>query len=158
MSRSPRRNCGGEFVFFGAVLGMLTVSKIGRYTMNETTFYICPMCGNIAVKLEDAGIPLLCCGQAMDEMPMNPQDVSVEKHKPVLERLGDVLTVKLGEQEHPMTHEHAIRWVWLDSGGDAQFKRLSPDSPRELKFYLDNDAPVTVYAYCNLHGLWKSEL
>ena len=126
--------------------------------MKETVFYICPICGNIAVKLEDAGIPLMCCGELMEVMPVNATDASAEKHKPVPERIGDMLKVKLGAAEHPMTQEHAIRWVWLDSGGDGQFKRLDPDCPREVSFYLDNDAPATVYAYCNLHGLWKSEL
>lgn len=126
--------------------------------MKKTVFYICPICGNIAVKLEDAGVPLMCCGELMEVMPMNSADASAEKHKPVLERIGDTVKVKLGAAEHPMTQEHAIRWVWLDSGGDGQFKQLEPDSPREIIFHLDNDAPVTVYAYCNLHGLWKSEL
>ena len=37
--------------------------------MQEIEFYICPICGNIAVKLEDAGIPLMCCGALMEAMP-----------------------------------------------------------------------------------------
>ena len=28
----------------------------------------------------------------------------------------------------------------------------------KLSFSFANDKPIAVYAYCNLHGLWKTEI
>ena len=37
-------------------------------------------------------------------------------------------------------------------------KWLNPGEAPNVKFLLSEEKPVAVYAYCNLHGLWKTEL
>ncbi|MEF9841766.1 MAG: desulfoferrodoxin, partial [Raoultibacter sp.] len=47
-------------------------------------FFKCLHCGNIAVKPFDAGVPLVCCGDKMEELIANTVDAAVEKHVPVV--------------------------------------------------------------------------
>ena len=38
-------------------------------------------------------------------------------------------------------------------------KELSPQSAPAVDFALaEGEKPVAVYAYCNLHGLWKADI
>ncbi|MBR3867073.1 MAG: desulfoferrodoxin, partial [Butyricicoccus sp.] len=55
--------------------------------------------------------------------------------------------------------EHYIEWVFVELENGHLLKELKPDSAPHVEFQLgEGDKPVAVYAYCNLHGLWKSEL
>lgn len=120
--------------------------------------YICRHCGNIVNKISDAGVPVMCCGQAMEELVANTVDASLEKHVPVAEAEGNKVKVKVGAAEHPMGAEHFIEWIYLETVKGGQLKRLFPGEAPETVFVLDNDKAVAVYAYCNLHGLWKAEV
>ena len=40
----------------------------------DVKFYKCMHCGNIAVKVFDAGVPLVCCGEKMVELVAGSQD------------------------------------------------------------------------------------
>ena len=120
-------------------------------------FYICRHCGNIIAKIHDAGVPVSCCGQKMDELIPNTVEASGEKHVPVPSVENGVVSVAVGSVAHPMVPEHSIEWVWLETENGLQAKKLSPGSAPEVKFQLGDEKPVAVYAYCNLHGLWKSE-
>lgn len=80
-----------------------------------------------------------------------------EKHLPVVERDGNKITVKVGSVFHPMTEEHSIGWIFLETKKGGQFIKLNPDSQPAGEFVLtDGDEAVAAYAYCNLHGFWKS--
>ncbi|MBR4082030.1 MAG: desulfoferrodoxin, partial [Clostridia bacterium] len=37
-------------------------------------FYVCKHCGNIITKLEDKGVPVVCCGEKMQELTPNTVD------------------------------------------------------------------------------------
>ena len=37
-------------------------------------------------------------------------------------------------------------------------KVIQPGQAPEAVFQLERETPVAAYAYCNLHGLWKTEL
>lgn len=77
---------------------------------------------------------------------------------PVLAQDGDKVTVTVGEIEHPMLDEHYIMWIFLETKQGGHLKKLSPGEKPEAQFCLcPEDKPVTAYAYCNLHGLWKAE-
>ena len=121
-------------------------------------FYLCKHCGNIAVKPFDSGVPLVCCGEKMEEIVPNTEDAAVEKHVPVVTVDGQSVHVQVGGVLHPMTPEHLIEWVYLQTRRGAQRKRLKPTDPPEVTFRLEDDQAEAVYAYCNLHGLWKTEL
>ena len=114
--------------------------------MSETKFYICEHCGNIVGKINDAGVPLMCCGQKMKELVPG----TVE---------GNLVKVSVGAVEHPMTEAHLIQWVYLQTVSGGQRKVLTPGAAPAVTFALtDDDKPVAVYAYCNLHGLWMAEI
>lgn len=126
--------------------------------MNETRFFICEHCGNIIGLIHSAGVPVKCCGQNMTELVPGTVDASLEKHVPVVKVEGDIVKVNVGEVTHPMTEEHSIQWVYLQTDRGGQRKALSPDTEPEVSFALCDEKPVAVYAYCNLHGLWKADI
>ncbi len=126
--------------------------------MNGVRFFICNHCSNLVEVIHDARVPMMCCGQKMTELIPNTVDASGEKHLPVASVENDVLKVSVGSVAHPMLAEHSIQWVYLETEHGGQRKDLTPSDAPEVSFALSNDKPVAVYAYCNLHGLWKTEL
>lgn len=124
----------------------------------KVKFYICRHCGNVIHKVHDAGVPVMCCGQKMEELVPNTVDASGEKHLPVAVVENGVVSVSVGSVAHPMIPEHSIEWVYLEGEKGGQIKYLNPGSAPEVKFQVGDDKPVAVYAYCNLHGLWMVEL
>lgn len=56
-----------------------------------------------------------------------------------------------------MTKEHHIEWVSLQSRFGNQRKALKPGMEPKVCFRVcEGDEILAVYAYCNLHGLWKA--
>lgn len=124
--------------------------------MCTVRFFICKHCGNLVGMIHNSGVPIICCGEPMSELVANTVDASIEKHVPVVEQDGDTLTVRIGESPHPMTEAHYIQWVYVQTKGGGQRKCLSPGEEPKVTFALGGDEVVVVYAYCNLHGLWKA--
>jgi superoxide reductase len=109
--------------------------------------------------MEDAGVVPVCCGSDMSELEANSSDGAGEKHVPVAEKNGAALTVKVGSVAHPMEAGHYINWILVQQENRVQRQILNPGDAPEARFALDSEsAPVTVYEYCNLHGLWRCEL
>ena len=122
----------------------------------DQKFYICEHCGNIIAKVKDAGVPVMCCGQKMTEIVPGTTDAAVEKHVPSYVVEGNKVIVNVGEVEHPMIEEHFIEWVSLQTKQGNQRKVLNPGEAPNVCFAICEDDEVeAVYAYCNLHGLWK---
>lgn len=126
--------------------------------MSENKFYICEHCGNLVEVINDAGVPLVCCGQKMIKMEAGTVEASHEKHIPVVTVEGNTVKVDIGSVAHPMTEEHSILWVYLQTDKGGQRKSLEVGSEPSVSFALLDEKPVAVYAYCNLHGLWKTEI
>ena len=126
--------------------------------MCETKFYVCEKCGNIVGMVHSSGVPMMCCGQKMAPLVPGTTDASLEKHVPVVAVNDDIVTVDIGSVAHPMTEEHYITWVYLQTDRGGQRKCLCPQSDPQVKFTLKDEKPVAVYAWCNLHGLWKTEI
>jgi len=124
----------------------------------KTKFYICEHCGNIIGKIQDSGVSVVCCGQKMKALVPNTVEASGEKHLPVASIEDGVVTVNIGSVDHPMVDEHFIQWVYLETERGGQRKALKPGEAPNVKFWLGDDKPVAVYEYCNLHGLWMTEL
>jgi superoxide reductase len=121
-------------------------------------FYICEKCGNIVGLIHNAGVPLMCCGQKMTLIEPGTVEASHEKHIPVVTVDGNTVKVDIGSVAHPMTEEHLITWVYLQTEKGGQRKNLSAGEAPTVTFALTDDKPVAVYAYCNLHGLWKADV
>ena len=119
-------------------------------------FYVCEHCGNIIEFAKNTGVPVICCGQKMTELVAGTTDAAVEKHIPVYEVKENKIYVKVGEVEHPMLAEHFIEWVSVQTDKGTQLKKLAAGQKPEVVFAICEDEKVeAVYAYCNLHGLWK---
>lgn len=122
-------------------------------------FFKCEHCGNIAVKLVDAGVPMMCCGEKMTELSAGAVDAAVEKHVPVVSVDGATVTVKVGEVTHPMLAEHYIQFVVLETSAGFQVAQLVPETAPEAVFTLpEGVTALRAYEYCNLHGLWVKEI
>ena len=123
--------------------------------MLNIVFYRCEVCGNMVALLKIGGGTLTCCGQAMTKLEPNTTDASKEKHVPTITRENGKIKVSIGSVLHPMTLEHYIEWIALDAGDRIEIVRLKPGMEPKTE-YLDANKG-TVYAYCNLHGLWKAD-
>ena len=123
----------------------------------EQKFYVCAHCGNIIAYVNNSGVPVMCCGQKMQELIPGTTDASQEKHVPVYTVEGNKVHVKVGSVTHPMQEEHYIQWISLQTKQGNQRKVLKPTDAPEACFCLcDGDEVEAVYEYCNLHGLWKA--
>lgn len=122
----------------------------------EQKFFICEHCGNIIAMVKNAGVPVMCCGQKMTELVPGTTDAAVEKHVPSYLVEGNKVIVTVGEVEHPMAEEHYIEWISIQTKQGNQRKALKPGEAPKICFSIcEGDEVEAVYAYCNLHGLWK---
>jgi len=121
-------------------------------------FFICSICGNLAELIEDSGPTMSCCGIPMDELVPNTVEASVEKHLPVVEKTAQGIDVKVGSVPHPMEKEHHISFVYVSTEQGGQRKDLKIGDSPEAAFSFADDKPLAAFAYCNLHGLWKTEI
>ena len=120
-------------------------------------FYICSHCGNIITFMNDKGVPVMCCGEKMQELKAGVTDAAAEKHVPVTIVKDGEAIVEVGSVAHPMTAEHYIEWIVLETSCGTYIRRLSPNDAPKAFFKLHSEEKVTAtYAYCNLHGLWKA--
>lgn len=117
--------------------------------------YKCEICGNIVEVVHSGAGTLVCCNKPMKNFEENSVDAAVEKHVPVIERIGDnSVAVKVGSVEHPMLPEHHIEWIEVFTEDKIYRKYLNPDGKPEAVFSIDDEITYA-RAYCNLHGLWK---
>jgi superoxide reductase len=123
----------------------------------EMKFYRCKHCGQIIAIVKKTGARIVCCGEEMEEIIPGSVDASLEKHVPVYEVKGNEVIVKIGSVDHPMIPEHYIEWVAIQTNNGNQRKTLKPNEAPVVKFALgEGDKVEAVYAYCNLHGLWRA--
>ena len=123
----------------------------------EQRFFACERCGKIVAVVKPSACPTMCCGQPMKEIVPNTTDAAQEKHVPVYTVEGNLVKVQVGSAPHPMLAAHHIEWVSLQTKAGNQRKALVVDGTPEVVFALtDGDEVEAVYAYCNLHGLWKA--
>ena len=121
-------------------------------------FYVCETCGNFVEMIKETVVPMMCCGKKMKELVPGTSDGAADKHVPVYKVEGNKVTVTVGSVEHPMADVHYIEWIAVETAKGAQRKTLNPGEKPCVEFALtEDDSVVAVYAYCNLHGLWKAE-
>ncbi len=120
-------------------------------------FLVCNHCGNLIAMVIDNGVPVYCCGEKMHEIVPGTTEAAQEKHIPVYETEDNRVAVTVGSVEHPMTPEHYIEWICLQTEQGIQYKKLEPaDPPRACFALCEGDSVEAVYAFCNLHSLWKA--
>ena len=121
-------------------------------------FFICDACKNIIGIIESRGVPIMCCGLKMTELEPNTVEASGEKHLPEVTVSSDKIKVQVGSVLHPMVDEHYIQFIYVETEHGGQRKCLKPGDEPVVEFSFVNDKPIAVYEYCNLHGLWKTEI
>jgi superoxide reductase len=120
-------------------------------------FYICKTCGNIVAAVKEGGGTITCCGSPMAEIIPGTTEAATEKHIPVYEVRDGKVYVTVGSVEHPMLAEHYIEWIALVTSGGNQRKTLKPgEAPKAVFALCEGEEVEAVYAYCNLHSLWKA--
>ena len=126
--------------------------------MKKAKFYICRTCGNLVGMINASGVPMMCCGKPMEALEPNTVEASGEKHLPAVTVEDGAVHVVIGSIEHPMVDEHFIDWVYLLTESGGQRITLKPGQEPKVTFLLGKEKPLAVFAYCNLHGLWMTEL
>ena len=114
--------------------------------------YKCEICGNIVEVLHEGSGELVCCGKPMVLMQEKKEDPEKgEKHVPIIEGQK----IKVGNIEHPMDEEHYIEWIEAEAENGSNTKVfLKPGDKPEAEFSFK---VTKARAYCNIHGLWRSE-
>lgn len=121
----------------------------------DIKLFKCNHCGNIATKVVDKGVPLVCCGEKMQELVPGAVDGALEKHVPVVTVEGPAVHVQVGEVEHPMLEEHFIQFIVVVTTAGFQVAHLDPSMKPVADFVMPEGVQaIKVYEYCNLHGLW----
>ncbi len=117
--------------------------------------YRCKKCKNIIESLVGS-TDKLCCDEKMELLLSNTVDAAIEKHLPKLVRTGNEVKINIGEITHPMTEEHYIQFVIIREGNKITRYDLVPGDSLEFNTLTENS--VEVFSYCNLHGLWMSQI
>ncbi|MBQ7343342.1 MAG: desulfoferrodoxin [Clostridia bacterium] len=125
---------------------------------NNKKFYICEKCGNVVEIINASGVTPHCCGQKMSVLEAGVTEASREKHIPEVEVSDGRVKVSVGSVIHPMAEEHSILWIYLETDKGTMRRDLKVGEPPVAEFHLADEKPIAVYAYCNLHGLWKKEI
>lgn len=124
----------------------------------ELKFFECKTCGNIVAMVYESGVRVNCCGKEMAQLTANMNEGAHEKHIPVYTIEDNIVHVRIGSEDHPMSEEHYIEWIALQTTQGNQRKCLKPGDPPETCFCIcDGDKVEAIYAYCNIHGLWRTE-
>ncbi len=121
----------------------------------DPVFYLCSKCGTLYTSLNEGKSE--CCSEELTRLEANKVDAAKEKHVPVVNTEGSVVTVKIGSVPHPMTEEHYIEWIFLVTENGYQYVRLQPGDEPVARFFIGpRDTVKNAYEFCNLHGLWMS--
>lgn len=124
---------------------------------NYGDYYYCAVCGHVVGILVPGAPTLVCCGEKMTKLEPKTQDTGKEKHVPVVAEEGEKTRVTLGSVLHPMTAEHHISFIEVvRKDGQTLRAKLDPQGAPEAVFDVKAGDIDAVYAYCNLHGLWKA--
>lgn len=122
-------------------------------------YYSCDICGNIATSKCDC-VEFECCNQPMKHLIPNVDDTaSKEKHVPVYMLDDDnTICIRVGEVMHPSEEKHYIKWLALVTNNGYYSKEFNPEEKPVACFILEPEEKIeAIYAYCNLHGLWKTK-
>lgn len=124
----------------------------------EERFYFCDTCGNLMIAAIASGVAPYCCGKEMTLLKPNTTDGNTEKHVPVVTFTSkDTIKVEIGSLPHPMTEQHNIRFVCLHTSVGIVLRYLNENDPPEACIRFTGK-PIAVYAYCNIHGLWRTDI
>ena len=126
----------------------------------EPKFYLGDACDHI-VELIRGGKKdeVFCCGEKLSPMIAQTSKEIEEKHLPVVQKNDTHIQVGVGRVMHPMTDEHSIGFIYLQTKMGAQRIDLEKQKEPVAEFWISpKDKAIAVYAFCNQHGFWKTDL
>lgn len=116
----------------------------------------CAVCGKTLLPVKETAAETFCCGHPMRALVPNTSDGAQEKHVPVSTIEGQTVQVAVGSAAHPMLDVHFIEWIALETSTGCHYRHLAPgDAPQATFTLAPQETVKAVYAFCNLHGLWK---
>lgn len=122
--------------------------------------YKCSVCGGVITALDSGSVPV-CCGKTMTLLEANTHEGSGEKHVPVIKQVEGGYEVSVGSVLHPMEEAHYISFIQLIIGDMVHTAYLPLHKDPVVLFPVKHapaGTPVMAREYCNLHGLWASNL
>ena len=124
--------------------------------MKELVIKKCKKCGAVVKVFEDCkceNCGIQCCGEQMVKLEPNSVDAAFEKHVPTYEVKDGKIFVRVN---HVMEEGHYIEWISIVFDGAEKITYFKPgDEPVAHCKYVPGS---TIYAYCNKHELWKTEV
>lgn len=124
----------------------------------EERFFYCETCGNLLFATIASGITPYCCGDEMTLLTPQEEEMYSDKHQPVVQNIGNnMLKVTIGSQLHPMSQEHNIRFICVETTNCVIIRYLCENEKPEVTICYSG-TPKAVYAYCNKHGLWRKDI
>lgn len=118
-------------------------------------FFRCKICNQVHIKLLDNDTLLFCCNKQVEELRPNREGEKII-HIPQVRRIGNFVTVTVGEELHPMVNIHNIVFILLETNKGIQYKYLKKNELPMADFIITNDEEIlNVYVYCTLHSLWS---
>lgn len=120
-------------------------------------FYRCTNCNEIVI-FRNEGKVVNCCEEAMIELLPNQNEEDSVANKPIIRRIGNLVTVLVGTEPHSMVDVHYIDFILLETNKGIYYKKLSLDDFAIADFLVHNkEEVVRAYAYCSNHFLWMTE-
>ena len=111
----------------------------------------CSKCGAMVDVINDctcANCGIMCCGEPMQEVPVNSAIASIEKHTPSYTKVGEYIVVTVA---HPSEANHYISHIGLLSDRISARKSFRPGEEFEAVFpYIKGS---TLYSICSTHGV-----
>lgn len=126
--------------------------------MRDIEYYYCEVCGNLVEGVQSADVGMMCCGRRMNKLVPGTVEASREKHLPEVRIEGDTVKVTVGAVLHPMTENHSIKWIALHTDKGSHRIHLSVTDSPEATFTVPGEKPLKALAYCDLHGLWQTDI
>ena len=130
-------------------------------------FYRCSVCGNLVAVVEDGGNTPTCCGRTMHSLYSGETDGNVATHRPEIFLSNCISStdkickwrVCVGYKTHPMEAGHKIQWIVVETDRGFYYADLKDKNEACAYFYISQKETIkSVYAYCNLHGLWENKI
>ena len=116
----------------------------------------CVKCGALVEVIKDCTCDdcgIKCCGEQMVDVVANSVEASIEKHKPQIRINGDVVEAVV---PHVMDDDHYIEWMGIE--GDGIYAKINFEPGQKAKAMFPYVKGSKIFAYCNLHGLWETEI
>lgn len=124
--------------------GEFVTNKNRSANMLRTSFYVCPVCGNVIHSTGEGAFS--CCGITLP--PQQAEEPDAEHMITAEKSDGDYYVT----MDHPMSKQHYISFFAYVTGGTVQLAKLYPEQNPEARFTVRGSG--CIYAFCNRHGFY----